>query len=193
MKDAISNLVLSADKSRLQAKYDELTRLDSSLYTEASWPQLEEALANAKVVLDDSNATQTEVDNAYEALIRAQLSLRLIPNKDLLQDLINKAETLNAANYTQESWGLFVQSLTAARSALGNENATQEEVAAAIEGLEAGINSLVANDAATTPVASGDTTASINTGDSTSMMTSLAGLALASAMIYGAKKRKKSN
>ena len=193
LKDAISNLVLSADKSRLQAKYDELTGLDSSLYTEASWPQLEEALANAKVVLDDSNATQTEVDNAYEALIRAQLSLRLIPNKDLLQDLINKAETLNAANYTQESWGLFVQSLTAARSALGNENATQEEVAAAIEGLEAGINSLVANDAATTPVASGDTTASINTGDSTSMMTSLAGLALASAMIYGAKKRKKSN
>ena len=66
-------------------------------------------------------------------------------------------------------------------------------MAAAIEGLEAGINSLVANDAATTPVASGDTTASINTGDSTSMMTSLAGLALASAMIYGAKKRKKSN
>ena len=193
LKDAISNLVLSADKSRLQAKYDELTGLDSSLYTEASWPQLEEALANAKVVLDDSNATQTEVDNAYEALIRAQLSLRLIPNKDLLQDLINKAETLNAANYTQESRGLFVQSLTAARSALGNENATQEEVAAAIEGLEAGINSLVANDAATTPVASGDTTASINTGDSTSMMTSLAGLALASAMIYGAKKRKKSN
>ena len=191
LKDAISNLVLSADKSRLQAKYDELTGLDSSLYTEASWPQLEEALANAKVVLDDSNATQTEVDNAYEALIRAQLSLRLIPNKDLLQDLINKAETLNAANYTQESWGLFVQSLTAARSALGNENATQEEVAAAIEGLEAGINSLVANDAATTPVASGDTTASINTGDSTSMMTSLAGLALASAMIYGAKKKKK--
>ena len=39
-------------------------------------------MANAKAVLDDPDATQEEVDSAYEALIRAYLDLRLIPNKD---------------------------------------------------------------------------------------------------------------
>ena len=188
LTDAIGNLVLRADKTRLQAKYDELTGLDSSLYTEASWPQLEGALESAKAVLDDPDATQEAVDNAYEALIRAQLSLRLIPNKDLLQDLINKAETLNAANYSAKSWNVMQNALEEAKATLGNENATQEEIETAIKGLEAGIDNLVVKDAATTPVASGDTTASIKTGDSASMISAL-GLMTSLGMIVYLKKK----
>ena len=196
LTDAIGNLVLRADKSRLQEAYDKVNGLDKSLYTEASVAGLTEPMATAKAVLDNPNATQAEVDAAHEALIKAYLDLRLIPNKDLLQELINKAQTLNAANYTQESWGVFVNALKTAQAVLGNNDVDDATVQAAIEGLEAGINNLVVNNPAneaTSPVASGDTTASINTGDTTSMMTSIAGLALASAVIYGAKKRKKSN
>ena len=81
--------------------------------------------------------------------------------------------------------------MTVAQSVLGNDDVDEATVKAAIEGLQAGIDNLVA--APATPVKSGDTTSSINTGDSTNMMASIAGLALASAVIYGAKKRKKSN
>ena len=191
LKDAMANLVLRADKSRLQSLYDMVDGLDKSLYTETSVAGLTDPMANAQTVLANADATQEEVDAAYEALIRAYLDLRLIPNKDLLQELINKAQTLNAASYTQESWGKFVEALTIAQSVLGNDNVDDATVKAAIEGLQAGIDSLVA--APVAPVKSGDTTKSINTGDSTNMMASIAGLALASAVIYGAKKRKKSN
>ena len=191
LKDAIANLVLRADKSRLQALYDMVEGLDKSLYTEATVANLTDPMANAEAVLANADATQEEVDAAYEALIRAYLDLRLIPNKDLLAELINKAQTLNAASYTQESWGALVEALTVAQSVLGNDAVDEATVKAAIEGLQAGIDNLVA--ASATPVKSGDTTSSINTGDSTNMMASIAGLALASAVIYGAKKRKKSN
>ena len=191
LKDAMANLVLRADKTRLQSLYDMVDGLDKSLYTETSVAGLTDPMANAQTVLANADATQEEVDAAYEALIRAYLDLRLIPNKDLLQELINKAQTLNAASYTQESWGKFVEALTIAQSVLGNDNVDDATVKAAIEGLQAGIDSLVA--APVAPVKSGDTTKSINTGDSTNMMASIAGLALASAVIYGAKKRKKSN
>ena len=191
LKDAIANLVLRADKSRLQALYDMVNGLDKSLYTEATVAGLTDPMASAEAVLANADATQEEVDAAYEVLIRAYLDLRLIPNKDLLQELINKAQTLNAASYTQESWGALVEALTVAQSVLGNDDVDEATVKAAIEGLQAGIDNLVA--APATPVKSGDTTSSINTGDSTNMMASIAGLALASAVIYGAKKRKKSN
>ncbi|MCB6707606.1 FIVAR domain-containing protein, partial [[Clostridium] saccharogumia] len=81
--------------------------LDKSLYTEGSVANLAEPMTNAKAVLEDPNATQTEVDSAYKALIEAYLDLRLIPNKDLLQGLINKANSLNAANYSAKTWSVM--------------------------------------------------------------------------------------
>ncbi|MCI9132470.1 LPXTG cell wall anchor domain-containing protein, partial [Thomasclavelia cocleata] len=139
--------------------------------------------------------TQEEVDAAYEALMRAYLNLRLKPSKDLLQDLINKAQTLsqtlNVANYTQESWGGFVEALNLAQSVLVDENADEAAIKAAVEKLQAGIDNLTVNP--TAPVKPGDKAPSVSTGDSTSMISSLAGLALASIAFLGAKKRKKSN
>ncbi|WP_281518094.1 LPXTG cell wall anchor domain-containing protein, partial [Thomasclavelia cocleata] len=141
------------------------------------------------------DATQEEVDAAYEALMRAYLNLRLKPSKDLLQDLINKAQTLsqtlNVANYTQESWGKFVEALSNAQSVLVNENADEATIAAAVEKLQAGIDNLTV--IPTAPEKPGDKAPSVSTGDSTSMISSLAGLALASIALLGAKKRKKSN
>ena len=39
-------------------------------------------MTNAQTVLDNLDATQVGVNAAYEALIKAYLNLRLIPNKD---------------------------------------------------------------------------------------------------------------
>ncbi len=196
LKDAMANLVLRADKTRLQSLYDMVDGLDKSLYTETSLAGLTDPVAKAKTVLANADVTQKEVDDAYEALIRAYVDLRLIPNKDLLQELINKAQTLNAANYTAKTWNAMVEALEEAKVTLGNENADDAAVKAAIEGLQAGIDNLVVN--TFSPVASGDTsvvisggkTGSIKTGDETSlgMLMSLAGLSLLG-IVYSKKKR----
>ena len=112
----------------------------------------------------NSNATQTDVDNAYEALIRAYLDLRLIPNKDLLQELINKANSLNAANYSAKSWSVVAEALDEAKAVLNDPEATQAEVDNVKEVLTKAMAGLEVNEASN-PVKAGDTTASVATGD----------------------------
>ena len=46
---------------------------------------------------------QEEVNNAYSELVTAFLNLRLIPDKSLLEELINQANGLNGANYTKSN------------------------------------------------------------------------------------------
>ena len=161
LTNAIGNLVLRADKTRLQTQYDKLDSLDKSVYTEASVAKLVEPMANAKAVLDDPDATQEAVDNAYAELIRAYLDLRLIPNKDLLQDLINKAQTLNAANYSAKTWSVMTKALDEAKAVLDDPEATQTEVDNAKDVLAKAIAGLETSNS----VKAGDTTASVATGD----------------------------
>ncbi|MBS7217704.1 MAG: FIVAR domain-containing protein, partial [[Clostridium] spiroforme] len=145
------------------------------------------------------------VNNAYSELVTAFLNLRLIPDKSLLEDLINKAEELDKANYTKASYAVVESALAAAKATFENPNATQEEVNSAKDVLEKAINSLEANtttpvdntantpvdNTANTPVSNGDTTVSVKTGDD-ALVGTLAGLALLS--IAGAKVlRKKEN
>ena len=61
---------------------------------------------------------QDEVDEVYTELVKAFLNLRLKPNKDLLNDLINKAQGLNEASYTLESWNALQNTLNNAKAVL---------------------------------------------------------------------------
>ena len=94
-------------------------------------------------------------------MIRAYLDLRLIPNKDLLQGLINKAETLNATNYSAKTWSVMMEALDEAKAVLDDPKATQAEVDNAKEVLAKAMAGLEASD----PVKANDTTASVATGD----------------------------
>ena len=190
LTNAIGNLVLRADKTRLQEAYDMVNGLDKSLYTEASVAGLDEPMANAKAVLDDPDATQEAVDNAYAELIRAYLDLRLIPNKDLLQDLINKANGLNATNYSAKTWNVMMEALNEAKAVLDDPEASQAEVDNDQTGIEAAYENLMASINGLEVVASGDTTAAIATGDTTNMLYPLAGLAIATLAFYGNRKRR---
>ena len=191
LTEAIGNLVLRADKTRLQEAYDMVAGLDKSVYTEGSVANLVEPMANAKAVLDNLDATQEEVDSAYEALIRAYLDLRLIPNKDLLQELINKAQTLSKANYTAASWKVMNNALDEAIAVLNNLEATQEEVKMAESVLNDALNNLVENNVSKVdPINTGDSSA-VKTGDNTfalpMMLTGL--LALAGSVVVVKKKK----
>ena len=178
LKDAMNNLVIKVDKTKLQEAYDMVNNLDKSPYTEGSVANLAKPMANAKAVLDDAEATQAEVDAAYKTLIEAYLDLRLIPNKDLLQGLINKAETLSAVNYSAKTWNVLADALEEAKAVLDDPEATQEEVDNAKDVLAkamAGLEEVKTSNS----VKAGDTTASIKTGDD-SMIGVFAGVGLLS-------------
>ena len=119
--------------------------------------------------------------------------LRLIPDKSLLEELINQANGLNVANYTKASFDGLTKALDEAKVVLDNPNATQEEVDNAKDILVKAIAGLQANPS--TPsnvdntVNNGDTTVSVKTGDE-ALIGTLAGLALLSVAGYTVFRRK---
>lgn len=70
------------DTSGLEAAIEEAEALDESAYTEESWSGLETALAQGKEVLEDSTATQAEVDAAEEAIRSAMEALVKVGSGD---------------------------------------------------------------------------------------------------------------
>ena len=180
------------DKAALQKMMDQIAGLTASDYTETTWNALQAVLPSVNEVIGNVNAMQEEVDQVYSELVKAFINLRLKPNKDLLEDLINQANGLNRANYTAASWSILEPELAKANSVLNDPEATKEEVENAVKGLTkamAGletkpINPPVSNDVNT--VKPGDTTVNATkTGDNTLigvftgvMMLSIAGISI---------------
>ena len=178
------------DKTALKAFIDKVSDLDSTKYTETTWTQFDGALTAANGVYNDVNAMQPEVNEAYTNLVTAFLNLRLIPDKSLLEDLINQVEGLNLASYSKATVQVINDALANAKNVLANKNATQKDVDNAKATLEKAINSLEANvntpadNTVSTPVNNGDTT-SVKTGDNnltgmfaTMTLLSIAGVAV---------------
>ncbi|MEE0441286.1 MAG: FIVAR domain-containing protein, partial [Thomasclavelia sp.] len=135
---------------------------------------------------------------AYSELVTAFLNLRLIPDKSLLEELINKAEGLNGVNYTKASYAVVENALLTAKAVFDNPNATQKEVDNAKATLEKAIAGLQANpstpsnveNTVKTPVNNGDTT-SVKTGDDVNMLGTLGLISSLSVITFLKKKRKK--
>ena len=171
---------------------DKVSDLDSSKYTETTWTQFNDALTAANGVYEDVNAMQPEVNEAYTNLVTAFLNLRLIPDKSLLEELINQAEGLNVANYTKASFDGLTKALNEAKVVFENPNATQEEVDNAKDVLAkaiAGLQTVTTDNTVSTPVNNGDTTTSVKTGDE-SLTGMFATIALLSVAGYTVLRRK---
>ena len=186
LKDAIAGLevVKVVDKSLLQALYEKVGQLDKTKYTETTIANLDKAMLKAKATLDNEQATQEEVDNAYVELLKAYLDLRLIPNKDILNDLINQANKLNKASYTIETWNTFADVLNKANNVLNNPKASEEEIKNAEKALIKAMDKLV--------LKSGDTevTESVKTGDNISFIVPAAIMMLSTSVYFLSKKKK---
>ena len=66
--EQLKEIVVKADKTRLQSLLDTANKLDSGLYTTESVEKLKAAIEAANEVYNKAEATQTEVDNAYNNL-----------------------------------------------------------------------------------------------------------------------------
>ena len=143
----------------------------------------------AQEVLGNEKATQAEVDEACDTLTRAYLNLRLKPNKDLLSDLINKANGLNSTSYTANTWAVVADEVIKAQAVLEDSEASEAEVKASEKALTKALEGLEIK--SVEPVKAGDTTANaIKTGDNSLIGTSIALMSLSLAGYYISKKRK---
>ena len=186
---ATQRTAVETDKTALKTFIDKASGLevDKDKCTKDTWVAFETELNEDRAVYEDENAMQEEVNNAYNELVTAFLNLRLIPDKSLLEDLINQAEGLNAANYTKVSFDGLTKALNEAKAVFDNPNATQSEIDSAKATLEKAIAGLKANPSApsnvdntiNSPLNNDDTTVSIKTGDD-ALVGTLAGLALLS-------------
>ena len=134
------------NKEQLQQLVDRINQLDASEYIDSTWAKLQVALDKANEVIADENALEAEVSKSYDQLIRSFLELRLKPNKDKLQDLINKAESLDESKYTKKSWKVLEDKLAKAKSVMENGDATDKDVTDSEKELKEAIDGLVMAD-----------------------------------------------
>ena len=182
------------DKTALKAFIDKVSGLEAAKYTEATWTPFNDALKAATSVYEDVNAMQEEVNTVYNDLVTAFLNLRLIPNKDLLKDLINQAEGLESANYTKATFDGLTKALNEAKVVFDNPNATQKEVDNAKDVLEkaiSGLQTVTVDNTVREPVSNGDTTASVKTGDDVNMLGTLGLISSLGVIAYLKKKKEK--
>lgn len=122
------------DKAELEETVDSAAELTEEDYTAASWSALQEALEVAQNVLDNVDAEQDAVDSANNALKDAIEKLISIVE---LRDAIAEASGVQSNEYTPETAEPFEAALSAAQDTLANPAATEEEIATAIENLQA--------------------------------------------------------
>ena len=101
-----------------------------------------QAIDAAKAVIDDKEATEEQVKKAHDDLQKALFELRLIPNKDKLEDLIKEAEKMDLSGYTSESVKVFEDALAQAKVVMKDPEADQDAVDAAEGQLRAAVEQL---------------------------------------------------
>ena len=132
---------IPVDKSELEKLVNRVDgKYDLSKYTKETADIFKAALDAAKAVLADENATQAQVQAAHDNLRNAEFGLRLIPNKDALEDLINKVENMDLSKYSDDVQKEIRSALDNAKAVMADENATQDDVDGAVKLLQASVD-----------------------------------------------------
>ncbi|HBH6332017.1 TPA: FIVAR domain-containing protein, partial [Enterococcus faecium] len=120
------------NKSALEALYTSVKGTKKGDYTDNTWNAFQTALNNAKKVLNDSKATQKQVDSAKNKLDSAYKGLKKKPvptvNKAELQALYNRVKSTAKGDFTEESWNNFQTALSNAKKVLDDSKASQAQV-----------------------------------------------------------------
>lgn len=202
LNDAKMRLILKANKTTLKELVDTVSVLTSSDYTADSWLDFENALENANDVLDESEPTQEDIDQAYADLLNTCSDLVNIYTYDSLQDLLNKANGYEAKDYTTESYENLQKAITAGKAATADMS--NSELKVLITSLNDAINKLEKNEIKvedgnqTNLSKPGQVTPSVKedvaTGDKVNVLPfALTSLLSLSSILYFMKRRKENN
>lgn len=183
------------DKQQLSNLVDKIDKLNNEDYFTATWDVLVPVLTDAKTVLANENAMEEEVSTTHDKLVRAFLQLRLRPNKDLLQELIEQAEKLDQTLYTDNSWQPVKTALLKGRAVYDNKEASQEEVTVVENNLKTAIENLVLRDSSSNipdaiPPKGQSSSSAAKTGDSSAILPLTMTCLIALGLVIAMKKRK---
>ena len=128
----------SANKALLQATYDYAVNLDTTGVVQAAVDAFQKVLTEAKAVLDNPNATQEQVNTAWDNLLEGIWGLGLKQgDKTMLELLIHKAEGMlpNESKYLPDHWQELLDALAAGQDVMEDGNALQGDVETAVDEL----------------------------------------------------------
>jgi len=125
--NSMMNLKLKADKVELCKAITDAEKVNLSLYTENSKAKLLTAMEAAKVVKENSEAAQVEVDNALENLNNAVKALVKAADKSDLEEIIKKADAVDTNKYKVETVEAFSKALKEAKNIMANKNISTDE------------------------------------------------------------------
>ena len=147
LRNAINALrdTVTSNKEKLTNKINDAKEIENNNYSIESWSRFEKALLEAIIVNEDSNATQEQVDKAYDDLdkaIKGLIDAPVIVDKTELSNVIETTNDFVEKDYTVDSWKAFKEALDHAKDVLQNENTTQDEVDQALASLQDAIKNL---------------------------------------------------
>ena len=96
LQKAVQGLAANVDKSKLQAAYDANKNKNQNTYTKASWSVFATALSEAKAMLQNSGAAQTDIDNALNKLnnaSKALITIKVMNKKSVTLGIGEKFQT----------------------------------------------------------------------------------------------------
>ncbi|MFR6295494.1 MAG: family 20 glycosylhydrolase, partial [Thomasclavelia ramosa] len=147
LRNAIDALKDAADITNLSGLIEKVQKLNKADYTVDSWNNLEAAYNKALEVLENTTATQEQVDKACDDLdraINALVKAPIVADKTELLKAIEAAKDLVEKDYTSESWKTLQDALDVANKVVANKDATQEEIDAAVYAINDAIDKLEA-------------------------------------------------
>ena len=136
------------DKSILQQTYDYATKYVEDGTVDELVSDVKDAFMAAydaaKDVLDDSAATQAEINEAWSDLMDVIHYLDFKPgDKTALEDLYNILKNLSEENYTSESWKPFAEALAQAAEVVADKEALEGDISKAYDDLQNSFENLV--------------------------------------------------
>lgn len=140
LNSAKGALAKVSNTSELTSMVAAAESLAEAHYTVASWAAFSQALAKAKAVTQE--LPQAEVDQAMSDLSKARDGLVRLADKTDLKARIAEMQVFTAdgndekGKYTSDTWKALTDALASAQAAAGKENATDQEVAAALQNLK---------------------------------------------------------
>ena len=141
-------LIEKVDTTGLEAALATAKGLYKDNYTAYSFKAVEKAMKTAEEVLANPDATQSDVDAAEAALVKAMdnLVFKVLKDTSALTKAIKKAKALDENKYTAESYAVVQEALTEAQAVLADKKSTQQDVDEAAAALNAAMDALVESD-----------------------------------------------
>lgn len=146
LKTALSGLSREADRSDLEKALEDSATYKESDYLASSFAAFASAVEQAETLLQNSAASQRQIDDALQSLkVASNLLIQQTADKTTLLAVIASAKERKEEDYTPESYAKFQEKLAAAESVATLEAPLVSQVENAQTALEDAVKALVPN------------------------------------------------